>query len=478
MYAVNKKNKLDVIICDKVPKGYEEILEESYREIVGDEAEISDSGTKNFTYLGYGKAAEQTFAIDAKDGSAMFASGAVKITELTMTWTSGNSYPATGRPIFNGSTGATIDDLKGYGKLASANTWTNTNLFAGITNGAIGALKAITNFGGFVNYGNLSLSTNGAQVPNASISVAGNGDSNGYGINLQTPNGIYAPKGFSQLGSLQMVQSAQANLGIIYPKIPNCINAYSMGFGWDGSRVRYLVDNNPAAAGALANLNDIPTSAANSYSLGINNVTYTCTVAGGALLYGSRGISNGNQFNMYVGSNLVTRLAASGTNGSFQASVSAAVYSGATFHVDSDISANYLILSAQRFSNPAYWVLDNSGRVFAYLEEQEYLYTDHIKRGDGIDCGRAPEEFEEWVNGKWVINKEQEAKSKTKAMVFEAKSLLSRTDRFELPLYKNIITEAERTTFNAWRAKLLEVAMEIIKVMPEAPEFVKKLLEL
>lgn len=453
MYAVNKKNKLDVIVCDKVPKGYEEILEESYREIVGDEAEISDSGTKNFTYLGYGKAAEQTFAIDAKDGSAMFASGAVKITELTMTWTSGNSYPATGRPIFNGSTGATIVDLKAYQPILD---------FTPVQQGTgVGQNANIVKIGYAQATGRTKITVD--------VTDMGNIVTDTYLDNGTLP---------ATFTTLHITQRTKSDLGISYPNIPNCANSFTMGFGWDGSHVRYLVDNNPAFAGELAGLNDIPTSAANSYSLGVNNVTYTCTAAGGALLYGTRGISNGNQFNMYVGSNLVTRLAASGTNGSFQASVSAAVYSGATFHVDSDISANYLILSAQRFSNPSYWVLDNSGRVFAYLEEQEELYIDHVKRGDGIDCGRAPEEFEEWINGKWVINKEQEAKSKTKAMVFEAKSLLSRTDRFDLPLYKNIITEAERTTFNAWRAKLLEVAMEIIKVMPEAPEFVKKLLEL
>ena len=160
-----------------------------------------------------------------------------------------------------------------YAQLAANNTFTGTNTFSGLTNGSIGALQQITNFGTNVTYGVVSISTNGAQVPHANLTVQGNGDSNGFGVTMTTPNGVSAPNGNSQLGALTMQQRSVANLGISYPNIPGA-TSYTMGFGWDGSHVRCMVDNNTGVVPVLANLSDVT-----AQSLGVGQTWQNVTAS-------------------------------------------------------------------------------------------------------------------------------------------------------------------------------------------------------
>ena len=127
-----------------------------------------------------------------------------------------------------------------------------------LTVGDISALQIFNNYGNITSWGTLTVSTNGTQIPHATLAVNGNGDINGYGVVLTTPQGVYAPNGNTTLGNVAMGE-AVAHYGISYPNIPNA-DSYTMGFGWDGSHVRGIVDNNPAATFALANVSDLPTS--------------------------------------------------------------------------------------------------------------------------------------------------------------------------------------------------------------------------
>lgn len=72
----------------------------------------------------------------------------------------------------------------------------------------------------------------------------------------------------------------------------------------------------------------------------------------------------------------------------------------------------------------------------------------------------------------------READAAKLKLISEAKTLLQMTDKFSLSPYIESLTELERTALNDLRAVWLSVAKGTIKVMPETPEFVKKLLEL
>ncbi len=74
--------------------------------------------------------------------------------------------------------------------------------------------------------------------------------------------------------------------------------------------------------------------------------------------------------------------------------------------------------------------------------------------------------------------KERDAESIKVKLISEAKDLLRLTDRFSLSPYIESLTELERTALNDLRAVWLSVAKGVIKILPETPEFVKKLLEL
>lgn len=74
--------------------------------------------------------------------------------------------------------------------------------------------------------------------------------------------------------------------------------------------------------------------------------------------------------------------------------------------------------------------------------------------------------------------KEREVESVKVKLISEAKALLQMTDRFSLSPYTESLTELERTALNDLRAVWLSVAKGVIKILPETPEFIKKLLEL
>ncbi len=130
----------------------------------------------------------------------------------------------------------------------------------------------------YLNNGTLPASFKGALslVGSGSMYVAGAGDVNGYGFVATTPNGVYAPNGNSQLGALTMQQRSVANLGISYPNIPNA-TSYTMGFGWDGSHVRGIVDNNPTATFVLANFKGNPIVSSNAQNA--SNTTISPSVS-------------------------------------------------------------------------------------------------------------------------------------------------------------------------------------------------------
>lgn len=136
----------------------------------------------------------------------------------------------------------------------------------------------------YLNNGTLpaSFKTALSLVGSGSMYVTGTGDISGFGFVAATPAGIYAPNGNSHLGALTMQKQSVANLGISYPNIPGCANSYAMKFGWDGSHVRGVVDNNPNATFILANLGDVQNAvvasknAAGIYPTNIGN----CNIAG------------------------------------------------------------------------------------------------------------------------------------------------------------------------------------------------------
>lgn len=74
--------------------------------------------------------------------------------------------------------------------------------------------------------------------------------------------------------------------------------------------------------------------------------------------------------------------------------------------------------------------------------------------------------------------KDREAEAAKLKLTSEAKTLLRMTDRFETHPYSNMMTEAERIMFREWRLEILEVSIGVTSIMPETPEFIKKLLEL
>lgn len=144
----------------------------------------------------------------------------------------------------------------------------------------------------YLNNGTLPASFTGALslVGSGSMYVAGTGDVSGYGFVASTPNGVYAPNGNSQLGALTMQQRSVANLGISYPNIPGA-TSYTMGFGWDGSHVRCMVDNNTGVVPVLANFGGNPIQASNyqaAYDTTINvGVSFTAPCRGILLAIGN-----------------------------------------------------------------------------------------------------------------------------------------------------------------------------------------------
>lgn len=278
-------------------------------------------------------AATKTLELNAADGSAMFAAGAAtigatglimskvdircanpegsigitsldqaswvfKLTKSSLAYTNGNVYPATGRPIFDSSTGATLADLKSYQPILSyvpvqqgtgidqlSNTvkigWGNQTKYPG----RLRATVDTTDLGNIVtdaylNNGTLPASFTKALslVGSGSIYVSGSGDTNGYGFVATTPNGIYASKGESHLGALTMHGSGTANLGINYPNVPNCPSSFVISFGYDGTNIRYLVDNNTSVTGVLA-------TAPNTTN-GIAAVNFNVTNFGSCYIFG------------------------------------------------------------------------------------------------------------------------------------------------------------------------------------------------
>lgn len=292
-----------------------EISEEEFLSAASEIA-IQPDGIENSggNITGENEAGTKTMELNAADGSAMFAAGAVtigatgmimskseircanpdgsigitsldqaswivKLTKSSLAYTGGNVYTSTGRPSFNGSTGATIEDLKSYQpKLPYTPVQQGTGIGQQTSNvvkigwgdnepahtGRVRITIDSTDQGNVVfddtlNSGHLSaqFTRTLSLVGSGAIGVAGTGDTNGYGIVVSTPKGIYAPNGTSNLGDVHLANVATAEKGIIYPNIPNCATHFSMGFGWDGAHVRYLVDNNPAASNLLASMTDL-----------------------------------------------------------------------------------------------------------------------------------------------------------------------------------------------------------------------------
>ena len=129
---------------------------------------------------------------------------------------------------------AVIDNLK-----SSSNTWTGVNNFNGIQNGSIGALMPFSNFGGMTNYGSITISTNGTQVPNANLNVIGNGDSSGYGLAITTPNGVYAVNGASQFGAI-IGTAGYGSIGLSLNASTNAtgLHLFNGGGSYSGAPIR------------------------------------------------------------------------------------------------------------------------------------------------------------------------------------------------------------------------------------------------
>lgn len=563
MYAVNKKNKLDVIICDKLPKGYEEIPEEEYLKAVGSETEISDTGAKNFSYRGYSAAAQQTFIIDAKTGAANFASGAISIDALgsvtglgvfarsnmatinpdaaigiqaadqkswiaslqktALIFTNGNVYPATGRPTFNGSTGATIADLAKYAPIdkpafnapvivadsvgIGATLWLNNKtantglLFA--PNQGNDSVALIRMRGAASNL-DIALQANTARPAlgtNASFSISGTGDANGYGLAVYTPNGVYAPNGTSQLGNLSIQGTTYAATvitavkGIAYPNIPNVATMYTMGFGWDGSRVRFLVDNNPAAAGAIPNMADvtaakISTTAASYYAEhgSTRDWSYTAAIAAPGtktFLYCNpstySGGGGGDQRSAFWINITNTNFTITGAN------TANTLGNGIQYaYISSSVNGIFdkEVTLIERFEDGIICgvITTRSIHEYEYLVQQEYMLEVPTEVGEEIlelSFSKGNVATYDGIKLKYKYTSAQiDAINAELNLTNKAKELLGETDRFKLSPYTDILTELERTALNDLRAVLLSVAKGTIKVMPEIPEFVKKLLEL
>lgn len=543
MYAVNKKNKLDAISCDRLPKGYREILEEEYLKIVGDEPQISDEGISNFTYKGFNKADQKTFELLAKDGSAYFSNGsatinpdgsitlmnaamtaaAVGLTKAALTWTNGNIYPATGRPTFNGSTGATIADLAKYapidnpafnapvtivdskgigGVLWLNNKTANTGLIFA-PNQANDSLGLIRMRGTASNL-DISLQANTARPAlgtNASFSISGTGDANGYGLAVYTPNGVYAVNGTSQLGNLSIQGTTYAATvitavkGIAYPNIPNVATMYTMAFGWDGSRVRFLVDNNPAAAGALPNMADvtaakISTTAASYYAEhgSTRNWSYTAAIAAPGtrtFLYcnpstysGGGGGDQRSFFWINITNTNFTIAGGSATDTLGNGIQYAYISSSVNGIFDKEVTL------IERFEDGIICgvITTRSIHEYEYLVQQEYMLEVPTEIGEEIlelSFSKGNVATYDGIKLKYKYTAAQiDAINAELNLTNKAKDLLRETDRFKLSPYTDILTELERTALNDLRAVLLSVAKGTIKVMPEIPEFVKKLLEL
>jgi len=56
--------------------------------------------------------------------------------------------------------------------------------------------------------------------------------------------------------------------------------------------------------------------------------------------------------------------------------------------------------------------------------------------------------------------------------------MLAKTDRFEHDVYQAKMQGNEPNEFDAWRAELLDVALGDNNIMPTAPEFMNKFLQI
>ncbi len=532
MYAVNNLDKHDVIVCVDIPDGYTEISEELYLELANEVAAISDKGVENFNVKGFNATdPEPSFSLDAQEGKIVGEIIQAKTTMLAPTAVETKGLNVVNIDYLKNTLTAYITkvvaDATYQAKLGFVPVQQGTGIgqsanLVKIGYDGKGRTKItidVTDFGNIVtdtylNAGTLpasfsSLSSVGSLVANGGISanntigitkgilaVSGSGDANGYGISISTPNGIYAPNGTSQFGTITMGQRATANLGIIYPNVPNCTTHFTMGFGWDGSRVRYLVDNNPAASGALALLSDL----ANYMPV----ITHTN-------LYADHGSTRDWSFTRSIpapASNRLIRVYPSTFSGGGGGDQRSAFWANVTDGTDFVISgAN----TANTLGNGIQYSYITSA-IGGVLNEPAYFIE---RKDDGIICATITtysiDEWLEFLQRDNLLEVTQQLANDVTNLSFakcnvatydgtqlkfkytdqelkiiidnlelnnKVRSLLSRSDKLELPPYINIMTEIEQLAFKEWRAFLLDVAMGKLKTLPETPEFIKKLLEL
>lgn len=252
-----------------------EISEEEFLS-AAPEIAIQPDGIENSggNITGENEAGTKTMELNAADGSAMFASGAATIAA------DGTITTKTQALTDNSTKAATTAFIKGL-NYQSALGYTPAQQGTGIGQqpnivkigwgdndpNHIGRVRVTIDstdqgnvvFDDTLNSGHLSAQFTKALslIGSGAMYVSGSGDVNGYGFSCATRNGISAPNGTSNFGDVHLANVATAEKGIIYPNIPNCANHFSMGFGWDGNHVRYLVDNNPTASNLLAGMTDL-----------------------------------------------------------------------------------------------------------------------------------------------------------------------------------------------------------------------------
>lgn len=271
-----------------------EITEEEFlAATVKPEITIQSDGIENSggSISGENLAATKTLELNAADGSAMFAAGAVtigatglimskvdircanpdgsigitsldqaswvvKLTKSSLAYTGGNVYPATGRPTFDSSTGATLKDLAAYQlKL----TYTPVQQGTGIDQ-----LSNTVKIG----WGDQT------KYPGRLRATVDTTDLGNIVTDPILNNGTLS----ASLATVVLNQKSTAKLGINYPNVPNCPSSFVMSFGWDGTNVRYIVDNNTSVTGVLAT--------APSVTSGIIAVNFNVTNFGSCYIFG------------------------------------------------------------------------------------------------------------------------------------------------------------------------------------------------
>lgn len=365
------------------------------------------------------------------------------------------------------------------------------------------SFSSLTSIGSFVANGGIS-ANNTIGITKGILAVSGSGDVNGYGASITTPNGIYAPNGTSQFGVISTARivvngaakdwgGGRISTGFVHARYFRAATKDS-GFDMD-------IQDRPILEGIggdarVALLQDI-----NNY---MPVITHTN-------LYADHGSTRDWSFTRSIpapASNRLIRVYPStfsgGGGGDQRSAFWANVTDGTDFVISGANTANTLGNGIQ-YS----YITSTIGGV---LEEPVYFIE---RKEDGIICATITtysiDEWLEFLQRDNLLEVTQQLANDVTNLSFAkgnvatydgtqlkfkytdqelkividhlelnntAKSLLNQSDRFELPLYQNNMTELEQLEFSQWRAQLLDVAMGITSVIPEMPSFTKKLLDL